>query len=325
MKCGNLRNAALDLAVCGLVLSSAACGGAGDGRQVRQSSGPAALRILIGSSGDTETTAVRRAADAWASSSGNTAKVTPAQAIDQQLGQAFAGDSPPDVFYVDASRFADYASVGALEPYGDRISDPAGFYENLRAAFTHDGRLYCAPKDFSTLALIVNDDLWKRAGLSGADVPTTWEQLTSVSERIKARGIVPLVIGDTHDRIGAFMVQAGGWIVSPDGRRAVADSPENIRALRYVRTLLENKLARFPQGPRRGMERRGVRQGRGRDDHRGQLDRGRAESRLPRPSNTRCTSCPPARRARAPSPSPTAGASPPRARTRRRRSASSRR
>ncbi|AWS44230.1 extracellular solute-binding protein [Streptosporangium sp. 'caverna'] len=246
MKCGDLRNAALGLAVCGMVLSSTACG-AGDGRQVRQSSGPAALRILIGSSGDTETTAVRRAADAWAASSGNTAAVTPAQAIAQQLGQAFAGDSPPDVFYVDASRFADYASVGALEPYGDRISDPADFYGNLRTAFTHDGRFYCAPKDFSTLALIVNDDLWKRAGLSGADVPTTWEQLTSVSERIKARGIVPLVIGDTHDRIGAFMVQAGGRIISPDGRRAVADSPENLRALRYVRTLLENKLARFPQ------------------------------------------------------------------------------
>lgn len=247
MKCGDLRNAALGLAVCGMVLSSTACGGFDGGRQVRQSSGPAALRILIGSSGDTETTAVRRAADAWAASSGNTATVTPAQAIAQQLGQAFAGDSPPDVFYVDASRFADYASVGALEPYGDRISDPADFYGNLRTAFTHDGRFYCAPKDFSTLALIVNDDLWRRAGLSGADVPTTWEQLTSVSERIKARGIVPLVIGDTHDRIGAFMVQAGGWIISPDGRRAVADSPENIRALRYVQTLLKNELARFPE------------------------------------------------------------------------------
>ena len=78
------------------------------------------LQILIGSSGDAETNAVKAAAAAWASSTGNTATVTPAQDIGQQLGQAFAGGTPPDVFYVDASRFADYASVGALEPYAEQ-------------------------------------------------------------------------------------------------------------------------------------------------------------------------------------------------------------
>ena len=46
--------------------------------------------------------------------------MTPAQDIAQQLGQAFAGSNPPDVFYVDAARFADYASVGALYPYATR-------------------------------------------------------------------------------------------------------------------------------------------------------------------------------------------------------------
>jgi multiple sugar transport system substrate-binding protein len=248
MKRSEFRTAALYLAACGTVVSLAACGsGFDDGRRIRQSSGPAALRILIGSSGEAETTAVRRAADAWAAASGNTASVMPAQQIDQQLGQAFAGDSPPDVFYVDASRFADYASVGALEPYGDRVSGSGDFYGSLRSAFTYNGTFYCAPKDFSTLALIVNDDLWRKAGLSDADVPTTWERLTSVSEKIKARGIVPLVLGDTHDRIGAFMVQAGGWIISPDGRRAIADSPENVGALGYVQTLLRRELALFPK------------------------------------------------------------------------------
>ncbi|MGI5291470.1 extracellular solute-binding protein [Nonomuraea polychroma] len=82
---------------------------------------------------------------------------------------------------MDAVRFADYASVGALEPYGDKISHPDDFYPTLRTAFTYNGTLYCAPKDFSTLALIINQDLWSKGGLSDADVPATWEQLTSVS------------------------------------------------------------------------------------------------------------------------------------------------
>ncbi|MER5321220.1 sugar ABC transporter substrate-binding protein [Streptosporangium roseum] len=244
------RTAALAAVAAAALLTSAACGSGFDdpaGGNTEQSGGPAALRILIGSSGDAETAAVRSAAGAWAKATGNTATVTPAQDLSQQLGQAFAGSDPPDVFYVDASRFADYASVGALEPYGDRISDSGDFYPGLRATFSHDGVFYCAPKDLATLALIVNDDLWKKAGLTGADVPTTWEQLTSAAERIKAAGITPLVVGDTHERIGAFMVQAGGWITSDDGRRATADSAANVTALQYVRGLLKDGLARFPK------------------------------------------------------------------------------
>ncbi|MEU9836924.1 extracellular solute-binding protein [Streptosporangium sp. NPDC048047] len=251
MKRSNLRAAALGLAACGALLTSAACGSGFDdkpgGAAAPQSAGPAALRVLIGSSGDAETNAVRQAADAWAKASGNTATVTPAQNMTQQLGQAFAAGDPPDVFYVDAVRFADYASVGALEPYGDRISEPGDFYESLRTAFTYDGKLYCVPKDFSTLALTVNEELWKKAGLSEDDVPTSWDELTAVSEKLKAKGIVPLALGDSRDRIGAFMVQAGGWITSPDGRQATADTPQNLAALEYVRKLVRDKLAVFPK------------------------------------------------------------------------------
>ncbi|WP_219467961.1 extracellular solute-binding protein [Nonomuraea rhizosphaerae] len=235
-------------ALAATALAATACGsGFEEPEAAPQSSGPASLRVLIASSGDPETAAVKDAAAAWAGSSGNQVTVTPAQDIHQQLGQAFAGGNPPDVFYVDASRFADYASVGALEPYADKISDPDDFYPSLRTTFTRDGKFYCAPKDFSTLALIVNEGLWKKAGLGEADVPKTWDELTAVAGRLKAEGITPLALGDTRDRIGAFMVQAGGWITSPDGKRATGDSPENLKALEYVRSLLKDKLAAYPK------------------------------------------------------------------------------
>ncbi|GAA3223525.1 sugar ABC transporter substrate-binding protein [Nonomuraea helvata] len=229
-------------------LALSACGSGFDDKPspAQQTGGQVNLQVLIGSSGEAETAAVKQAAQTWAASAGAAATVTPAQDLAQQLGQAFAGDNPPDVFYVDASRFADYASVGALEPYGDKISQPDDFYPSLRTAFTRDGKLYCAPKDFSTLALIVNKDLWSKAGLTDADVPTTWEQLTSVGEKLKAKGVTPLAIGPTRDRVGAFMVQAGGWLTSPDGRQATADSPQNLAALEYVRSLVSAKLARYP-------------------------------------------------------------------------------
>ncbi|GAA2836189.1 sugar ABC transporter substrate-binding protein [Nonomuraea rubra] len=234
------------LAALAALLSVTACGSGFDDRQAapaQQTTGPAAIQVLMASSGDAETNAVKQAAEAWAKASGNTATVTPAQDIHQQLGQALAGSNPPDVFYVDAARFADYASVGALEPYADRISDSQDFYPSLREAFTYDGRFVCVPKDFSTLALIVNDELWKRNGLTDDDLPTTWDELTAATKKIK--GVTPLAFGDTRDRLGAFMVQAGGWITSADGKQATGDSPENLAALQYVKSLLTGEQAQY--------------------------------------------------------------------------------
>lgn len=243
-----LRTAVVMAALASLTAATAACGGGGfNDKKATQKSGPANLQILIASSGDAETKAVKDAAAAWASSSGNTATVTPAQDIAQQLGQAFAGGNPPDVFYVDAARLADYASVGALEPYASKVPDVNDFYQSLRDAFTYKGQLYCIPKDFSTLALEINTDLWAKAGLTEADYPTTWDQLTAVSKKLKAKGITPLATADTRDRVDAFMVQAGGWLVNADGTQATADSPQNVQALTYVQGLLKTGYAVYPK------------------------------------------------------------------------------
>jgi multiple sugar transport system substrate-binding protein len=249
MKQTGFRRAAAACVAAAALFGSAACGGGfdDDKSSSQQQSGKADLQILIGSSGAAETKAVQDAAAKWASGSGNTATVTPAQDLTQQLGQALAGGTPPDVFYVDAGRFADYASVGALEPYGDKISNANDFYDSLRNTFTYDGKFYCAPKDFSTLALEINTDLWAKAGLTDADVPKTWDQLTSVSQKLKAAGVTPMALGDTRDRVGAFMKGAGGWLLSADGKQATADSPENLQALQYVKTLLTDKLVQFPK------------------------------------------------------------------------------
>jgi multiple sugar transport system substrate-binding protein len=231
-----------------LLLALTGCGGGfNNNKPAQQQSGPASLQVLMASSGDAETKAVQDAAAAWASKTGNKATVTPAQDIAQQLGQAFAGSNPPDVFYVDAARFADYASVGALLPYGDKVPDANDFYESLRKTFTYQGKLYCIPKDFSTIAMEINTDLWTKAGLGTSDVPTTWDQLTTDAQKLKAAGVNPIAIGDTRDRIGAFMVEAGGWIVSPDGTKATANTPQNLQALQYVQSLLKGGLAQYPK------------------------------------------------------------------------------
>jgi multiple sugar transport system substrate-binding protein len=241
------RIAGIVLLAVSSLLAAAGCGSGFNGSPTTQQTGSASLQVLIGSSGAAETKAVQDAAASWAGSTGNKATVTPAQDIAQQLGQAFAGSNPPDVFYVDAARIADYASVGALLPYGDKVADVNDFYPNLRKAFTYQSKLYCIPKDFSTIAMEINTDLWTKAGLTTADVPTSWDQLTAVAQKLKTAGVTPIAIGDTRDRVGAFMVQAGGWIVNQDGTSATADTPQNLQALQYVQSLLKGGLAQYPK------------------------------------------------------------------------------
>jgi multiple sugar transport system substrate-binding protein len=232
------------LAAAALLAAGCGSGFSSSSKPAAQKTGPASLQILIASSGAAETAAVKQAAAAWASSSGNKATVVPAQNIDQQLGQAFAGSKPPDVFYLDAAKVADYASVGALYPYGDKVANPGDFYPTLRATFTYKGTFYCAPKDFSTLGLEINTTMWSKAGLTESDIPTTWDQLTTVAHKLKAKGMVPLSISPTHDRVDAFLAQAGGQIVDKSGK-PVANSPANVTALTYVQGLIKSGLLAY--------------------------------------------------------------------------------
>jgi len=220
-------------------LALSGCGGSGfdepadSGASGELTSSDDALTLMIGSSGEAETSAVEDAVAAWSADSGVEATVQVANDLKQQLAQGFAAGSPPDLFYMAPEEIAGYAGNGSLKAYGDLLANKDDFYPTLVDNFTFDGDFYCAPKDFSTLALIINTDLWAAAGLTDADLPTTWEQLTEVSKKLTSNGVVGLGFSHEYQRLGAFMAQAGGALVT-DGS-VVASSQENVDALNYVK------------------------------------------------------------------------------------------
>jgi multiple sugar transport system substrate-binding protein len=227
-------------------LATSACSGGGgfssNSATQNTKSGPVKLTVMIGSSGDAETAAVKEATAAWASKSGNTVEVIAASDLGQQLGQAFASSSPPDLFYTDASKIGTYAKAGNLYAYGDQVKD-AGFVDSLVQSFTYDGKFYCAPKDSSTLALQINTDLWKAAGLTDADYPKDWASLESVAKKLTKGKVTGLVIGNDINRSGAFMRQAGGWVVT-DGKMS-ADAAGNLQGLQEVQKLMKDGVLKF--------------------------------------------------------------------------------
>ncbi|CAH0189076.1 MULTISPECIES: extracellular solute-binding protein [unclassified Microbacterium] len=237
-----LSTAALALTACGSGFSDDT-GSSAEPDSLTSSDKP--LSILIGSSGDAETDAVDAAVAAWSKDSGVKATVTAASDLNQQLSQGFAAGSPADVFYLSTDALAGYASNGSLLAYGDQLKNKDDFYPSLQTSFTYDDELYCAPKDFSTLQLIINTDMWDAAGLTDSDIPTDWDQLTSVAKKLTADGHVGLSMGGEYARVGAFMVAAGGGLMNADSTEATATADGNVAALDYLKGMLNDGEMKF--------------------------------------------------------------------------------
>lgn len=95
------------------------------------------------------------------------------------------GDAAPDVFYLDALEAPLLMRHGVLEPLDDRISadfDLADVEPSLLKAFQYNRQTYGLPKDFSTLALFYNSELFRQANIAAP--PKTWEQLEEDAKKL---------------------------------------------------------------------------------------------------------------------------------------------
>ena len=148
---------------------AACCGGggfdnsSGSGATQPPASGPVTITFMITSNGPADVKLQQDTVKAWETKTGNKVEVVAASDINQQLSQGFAAGSPPDVFFTDANVFPTYAKAGNML----RLRRPARHEgrllpDGLVKTFTYDNKFYCAPKDFSTLALVVNTDLWTK-------------------------------------------------------------------------------------------------------------------------------------------------------------------
>lgn len=219
--------------VSALAVTAGAAFGSGNSAQA------STVTALIGSSGPAETYAVNNAARAFSKRTGIQVKVIVASDLGQQLAQGFASGNPPDIFYLGNDQVATYAKAGDLAPL-DGLKNVKSFYPSLKAAYTYKGHLYAAPKDFSTLQLIINTSSWKAAHLTSKQYPQTWKQLASVAKKLTRNGQVGLCTNPEFHRLGVFMLQAGGWLVSKDGKTATVNSKANIAAFNFVKSMLNN-------------------------------------------------------------------------------------
>lgn len=166
----------------------------------------------------------------------------------QKLQTELASNTAPDIFYLDSMPAPQLMSSGVLEPLDDYIKkydvDVNDFEPALLSAFQWEGKTYGLPKDFNTLALFYNKDMFKAAGIN--EPPKTWEELREAAKKLTKDGVKGLVLSADLARFDAFINQNGGSVYQ-DGK-VTLNLPENAQALDfYVGLITKDKVADTPQ------------------------------------------------------------------------------
>jgi multiple sugar transport system substrate-binding protein len=130
----------------------------------------------------------------------------------QFIINALSAGTAPDLFYVDIFWSRAAFGTGKIEPI---TADASEFSPNLVAAFTYEGKLMSLPKDFNTLALHFNKDVFDDAGVEYPSNDDTW---TTLQEKLVAvHGALPDVHGicvvPDYARFAAFALGTGGCMV----------------------------------------------------------------------------------------------------------------
>jgi multiple sugar transport system substrate-binding protein len=142
----------------------------------------------------------------------------------------FAAGVAPDIFHMGTFDFPMYLSQGFLVPLDGAMA--AGFnrdefIETAINAFTSGGSMYGIPRDFSTLALFYNANIFDQFGVAAPTDDWTWTELEETGWSI-SKNAFSVTANPYH--FAVFVFQNGGQIMNEDFSDTLIDSPEAIEA-----------------------------------------------------------------------------------------------
>jgi multiple sugar transport system substrate-binding protein len=142
-----------------------------------------------------------------------------------------------DVFYADVIWTAEFASqkwIFDMTPYVESKKD--SLIEATLDTVTYDGKIWGMPQQTDAAFLYYRTD-------QVDEVPATWQEVYEVAGQND--GIV--YQGAPYEGLTCDFLEiayaAGGEILSEDGKEAVIDSPENVKALQFMVDGVKNGIA----------------------------------------------------------------------------------
>ena len=169
-----------------------------------------------------------------------------------KLQTAVAGGEAYDTFWMNGPSFPVYAGKGVLMDLQPMIDadgvDMTKYPESLVNLYSYDGSAYGLPKDFDTIGLFYNKDLFDKAGVAYPDATWTWDNLTEAAKKLTdpAEGVWGFASTlEDQSNYWNFIYQNGGQVISEDGSKVLLDDPADCEALQYAYSFVaERKFAR---------------------------------------------------------------------------------
>lgn len=173
----------------------------------------------------------------------------------EQIKQAVAAGSGPDVFYLSAGLDIAYVEAGLLLPLEEAgfTAEDLGRYGKLIDASAVDGKVMAAPISYEEYLLYYRSDILADYGFDAP--PTTWEEMKTMAKAI-TDGSGGEIMGYQHkgadDHLNAinmtwqtFLWQAGGSLMDLDAMKSTENSPEAVAALEYMKSFYDEGISQL--------------------------------------------------------------------------------
>ncbi len=109
-----------------------------------------------------------------------------------KLQTAVAGGEAFDVFWLNSANCPVYASAGALIPvdsvFGEGGLDKANYPKQILDLYNFEGVQYGTPREYDTIALFYNKDIFDAAGEAYPDDTWDWDKFREVAEKLTDEG-----------------------------------------------------------------------------------------------------------------------------------------
>lgn len=171
-----------------------------------------------------------------------------------QIQADFIGKTAPDVFYIDANVFPFYSTLGVMEPLDAKEMGADSYYKNLIDAFTgEDGKLYCIPKDVSTLATYYNIDLLESVGYKPEDIPSSYEEYKTflvelqgkLDEKYGKNKIAAMTYNQDMAR-NLYLLTNGGNKIMDDKGMPMLSSDGTVKHLEFINDFVKAGVWKTP-------------------------------------------------------------------------------
>ncbi|MBS4220441.1 sugar ABC transporter substrate-binding protein [Bacillus sp. FJAT-49711] len=168
-------------------------------------------------------------------------EVTPWDQYWTKLETAATGGSLPDLFWLNASNIQKYAKGKVLLPITEQADldkvDLSKYPEALVNIYTVDNELYAFPKDFDTIGLWYNKELFDNAGLEYPNENWTWDDLIENAKKLTDEGngiwgFASPLAGQTG--IYNTVYQAGGYILNDDLTHAGHADEKTLKGIKFM-------------------------------------------------------------------------------------------